>query len=139
MANKQYWLMKTEPETFSYDDIVKQGQSCWDGVRNYTARNNMAAMKNGDRVLIYHSVNGKEVVGIAEVVRESYPDPTIDDQRWVAVDVKPIEKLKNPVTLETIKKDPALQEMALIKLSRLSVQPVKKEEFDHIVKLSQKD
>lgn len=133
----QYWLIKSEPNTYSWDDLVKLGQDHWDGVRNYAARNNMKLMKEGDLALFYHSVNGKEVIGIAKVVREHYPDPTTDDDRWVVVDFVPQEKLKKPISLETIKADSQLQEMVLVNNSRLSVQPVKKEEFDRVIALSE--
>lgn len=132
-----YWLIKSEPNTYSWDDLVKLGKDHWDGVRNYQARNNLKAMKPGDLALFYHSVNEKCVVGIAECVSESYPDPTIDDDRWVVVDFVPKEKLKNTVTLEQIKTMPSLAEMVLVKNSRLSVQPVKREEFDTILAMSE--
>lgn len=128
-----YWLIKSEPNTYSWDDFVKLKRDHWDGVRNYQARNNLQAMKKGDLALFYHSVNEKSVVGIAEVVKEFYPDPTTDDDRWVVVDVVPKQKLKNPVTLAQIKGDERLQNMVLVKNPRLSVQPVRKEEFDIIV------
>ena len=128
-----YWLIKSEPNTYSWDDFVKLKRDHWDGVRNYQARNNLQAMKKGDLALFYHSVNEKSVVGIAEVVKEFYPDPTTTDDRWVVVDVVPKQKLKNPVTLSQIKGDERLQEMVLVKNSRLSVQPVRKEEFDIVV------
>lgn len=130
-----YFLVKSEPFKYSWDTFVKDKRTFWDGVRNYQARNNMVAMKEGDLVLFYHSNEGKEVVGIAKVVKESYPDPTTDDDRWVVVDLAPVEALKNPVKLETIKKDDLLKETALIKQSRLSVMPLKAEEFDRIVAL----
>ncbi len=130
-----YWLIKSEPNTYSWDDFVKLKRDHWDGVRNYQARNNMQAMKTGDLALFYHSVNEKSVVGIAEVVKEFYPDPTTDDDRWVVVDLVPKEKLKKPVTLAQIKEDKRLENMVLVKNSRLSVQPVRKEEFDIVVGL----
>lgn len=128
-----YWLIKSEPNTYSWDDFVKLKRDHWDGVRNYQARNNLQAMKKGDLALFYHSVNEKSVIGIAEVVKEFYPDPTTTDDRWVVVDVVPKQKLKNPVTLAQIKGDERLQDMVLVKNSRLSVQPVRKEEFDIVV------
>ena len=128
-----HWLIKSEPNTYSWDDFVKLGRDHWDGVRNYAARLHMMNMKKGDLALFYHSVNEKSVVGIAKVVEEHYPDPTTDDDRWVVVDLVPVEKLKNPVTLEQIKKDNRLKDMILVNNSRLSVQPVKKEEFDIVV------
>jgi predicted RNA-binding protein with PUA-like domain len=127
-----YWLVKSEPGAYSWDDFVKLGRDHWDGVRNYQARNNMKLMKEGDEVLFYHSINGKEVVGIARVVREFYPDPTIDDDRWVVVDLVPVRKLDKPVTLVQIKADKKLEGFALIKNSRLSVMPVEKEHY-HII------
>ncbi|MEC7754297.1 MAG: EVE domain-containing protein [Bacteroidota bacterium] len=132
-----YWLIKSEPNTYSYDDLVQKGKDHWDGVRNYQARNNLKAMKPGDLALFYHSVNEKAVVGIAECVSEHYPDPTTDDDRWVVVDFVPKQKLKKPVSLEEIKQESLLSEMVLVKNSRLSVQPVKKEEFDQILKMAQ--
>jgi predicted RNA-binding protein with PUA-like domain len=130
-----YWLVKSEPEKYSWEKFNKDGRTFWDGVRNYTARNNMREMKEGDLVLFYHSNEGKEVVGIAKVVKESYPDPTIDDPTWVVVDLSPVETLKNPVTLATIKADSALKDIQLVRLGRLSVVSLKREEFDHIVAL----
>jgi len=132
-----YWLIKSEPNTYSWDDLVKLGRDHWDGVRNYQARNNIKAMKPGDLALFYHSVNEKSVVGIAECVSDYYPDPTTDDDRWVVVDFVPKEKLKKPVTLEQIKSTPSLEDMVLVKNSRLSVQPVKREEFDTVLALSE--
>lgn len=133
----KYWLIKSEPGTYSWDDFVKLGRDHWDGVRNYQARNNMKEMKVGDLALFYHSVNEKSIIGIAEIVREHYPDPTIDDDRWVVVDVVPVEKLKNPVSLDLVKADERLSQMVLVKNSRLSVQPVAKEEFDIIIGMGQ--
>ena len=133
----RYWLIKSEPGTYSWDDFVKLGRDHWDGVRNYQARNNMKEMKVGDLALFYHSVKEKSVIGIAEVVREYYPDPTIDDDRWVVVDFVPVEKLNEPVTLDQIKADERLDQMVLVNNSRLSVQPVAKEEFDIVVGMGQ--
>ena len=133
-----YWLIKSEPNAYSWDDLVKLGRDHWDGVRNYQARNNIKAMKPGDLALFYHSVNEKSIVGVAECVSDHYPDPTTDDKRWVVVDFIPKEKLMQPVTLEQIKQKPELSEMVLVKNTRLSVQPVKKEEFDLIIALSEK-
>jgi predicted RNA-binding protein with PUA-like domain len=132
----KYWLAKSEPKKYSWNDFVSEGQDYWDGVRNYQARNNLSAMKIGDRVLFYHSVTGKEVVGIAEVVREAYQDPTTDDERWVAVDMAPVEKLARPVTLADIKAEPALAEVALVKQSRLSVVPLLASEYRKILSLA---
>lgn len=127
--------MKTEPATFSWEDLVRDKRTKWDGVRNYQARNNMKAMKKGDHVLIYHSVTGKACVGIAEVVKEHYPEKTTDKGDWVLVDLAPVKKLKNPVTLDEIKTTPSLSEIKLIRQSRLSVMPLTKKEFDTIVKM----
>lgn len=132
-----YWLIKSEPNTYSWDDLVKDKQTYWDGVRNYQARNNMKAMQKGDMALYYHSVNEKSIVGIAKIVKEHYQDPTTEDDRWVVVDVAPERPLKKPVTLADVKADERLDEMVLVKNSRLSVQPVKKEEFDIIIGLSE--
>ena len=131
----KYWLAKSEPKKYGWDDFVSEGRDYWDGVRNYQARNNLSAMKIGDRVLFYHSVTGKEVVGIAEVVREAYQDPTTDDERWVAVDMVPVKKLTRPVTLAEIKAEPALAEVALVKQSRLSVVPLLASEYRKILSL----
>lgn len=133
----EYWLIKTEPTTYSWDDFVALGVDHWDGVRNFKARNNIKAMKKGDLCLFYHSVNEKSVIGIAEVVKEYYKDPTTDDHRWYVMDVKPVRKLKRPVTLAEVKADHRLSEMQLVKYSRLSVQKVRKEEFDVILELSE--
>jgi len=135
MFNMNYFLVKSEPFKYSWDTFVEDKRTFWDGVRNYQARNNMIAMKEGDLVLFYHSNEGKEVVGIAKVVKESYPDPTTEDDRWVVVDLAPVEPLRKPINLETIKKDGLLKETALVKQSRLSVMPLKAEEFDRIVAL----
>lgn len=132
---RSYWLVKSEPTTYAWDALVKEGSTCWDGVRSYAARNHMRAMKTNDRVLYYHSNEGKEVVGVAKVTRESYPDPTTDDERWVVVDLAAVRPLKEPVTLATIKADPVLQKIALVKQSRLSVMPIEKQAFERILKL----
>lgn len=132
-----YWLIKTEPNTYSWEDLERDGNTLWDGVRNYQARNNLKAMKTGDLCLFYHSVKEKCVVGFAEVIREHYPDPTIQDDQWVVVDIKPVQKLKQPVTLDQVKTDPRLKDMVLVRNSRLSVQPVKREEFDLIVGMAE--
>ncbi|GHE23669.1 EVE domain-containing protein [Sphingobacterium griseoflavum] len=130
-----YFLVKSEPFKYSWEQFNKDGQTFWDGVRNFQARNNLKAMKKGDLVLFYHSNEGKNVVGIAEVVKEFYQDPTTDDERWVVVDLAPVETFKTPVTLETIKADEFLQDIALVRQGRLSVMPLKAEEFDRIVAL----
>ncbi len=130
-----HWLVKSEPFKYSWDTFSTEGIACWDGVRNYQARNNLQAMKTGDLVLFYHSNEGKAVVGIAKIVREAYPDPTANDPTWVAVDLAPVEKLIQPVTLEQIKTDNRLSQIALLRQSRLSVMPLKTEEFDCILEL----
>ncbi|QBQ42375.1 EVE domain-containing protein [Sphingobacterium psychroaquaticum] len=130
-----YFLVKSEPFKYSWEQFNKDGETFWDGVRNYQARNNLKAMQKGDLVLFYHSNEGKEVVGIAKVVKEFYQDPTTDDARWVVVDLAPVETFKTPVTLEKIKEDELLQDVALVRQGRLSVMPLKVEEFDRIVAL----
>lgn len=130
----KYWLVKQEPEAYSFDDLVKDGATDWTGVRNFQARNNLREMKKGDHVLFYHSVSEKSVVGLAVVSREEFPDPT--DDKWIAVEIKPVERYGKPVTLEQIKGQKALENIALIKQSRLSVMPLTKKEFDTIVKLT---
>jgi len=132
----KYWLIKSEPFKYSWDDFVEEGKSMWDGVRNYTARLNMMEMKVGDLVLFYHSNEGKEIVGLAKVSKEHYPDPTTDDPRWVVVEFVPVEKFPKTVTLAQVKADERFKDMALVRLSRLSVAPVKREEFDLIVGLA---
>jgi predicted RNA-binding protein with PUA-like domain len=128
-----YWLVKSEPYKYSWRQFFAEGRTFWDGVRNYQARNNLRAMKKGDLVLFYHSNEGLEVVGVARVVREAYPDPTTDDLRWVAVDIEPVETLATPVCLNDVKKDKRLQNMALMKQRQLSVMPLTEEEFAVIV------
>ncbi|MBM4268713.1 MAG: EVE domain-containing protein [Deltaproteobacteria bacterium] len=135
---RQHWLVKQEPTKYPFSQLQKDKKTTWDGVRNHQARNNLAAMKKGDGVLYYHSVIGTEVVGICEVSRESFPDPSADDPRWVAVEIAATKALPHPVGLAEIKQDPALQDMALLRQSRLSVMPVTKAEFDRIVKLGTK-
>lgn len=132
---RQYWLVKQEPTNYSFDQLVADGRTMWDGVRNFQARNNLKAMRAGDRVLFYHSVVGTAVVGVCEVVREAYPDPTTKESQWVAVDLAPLEKLERPVTLEEIKADPRLRDIPLVRQGRLSVVPLEKTAFDAIVKL----
>jgi len=132
---KGHWLVKQEPTAYSWDQLVRDGRTSWEGVRNYQARNNLKAMKAGDRVLFYHSVVGQEVVGIAEVVREAYQDPTTKDERWVVVDLAPVKPLATPVTLDAIKGVPALKDIALLRQGRLSVMPLTKDAFDAIVKM----
>jgi len=133
------WLMKTEPETFGWDDLLKQGSSMWDGVRNYQARNNIRKMKIGDTVLFYHSVTNPGIVGLAEVCKEFYPDPTAKEGDWSVVDVKPVRKLKRTISLQEIKQQPDLQNMYLVKSPRLSVQPVTKEEFSFILEMEKRN
>jgi len=136
MKNKtSFWIVKQEPSQYSWQQFEKDGSTYWDGVRNYQARNNLKAMKKGDKLLFYHSVIGKEIVGIAEVTRESYPDPTTNDERWVVVDLKPLKAFKVPVPLEIIKTHQELSDIPLIKQSRLSVMPIKKKEFQVLLKL----
>jgi predicted RNA-binding protein with PUA-like domain len=136
MKNKtsvSYWLVKQEPETYSWSDFISDGRTDWSGVRNYQARNNLREMKTGDRVLFYHSGKDKAVVGLAEVVKSAYPDPTADDAQWVAVDLKPIKALKNPVLLAAIRYDKRLSQLPLIRQSQLSVMSLTKDEFEIIV------
>lgn len=132
-----YWLIKSEPNAYSWDDLVKLGRDHWDGVRNYQARNNLKKMTIGDEALFYHSVNEKAIVGIARVVRDFYPDPTTDDDRWVVVDFEPLKPLKRKVTLEEVKAIPQLSNMSLVKNTRLSVQPVTRREYEIIIKMSE--
>ena len=132
----KYWLLKSEPDAWSWDNQVKEGASMWDGVRNYQARNNLKEMKKNDLCFFYHSVTERSIVGIVKVVKEYYPDPTDITGRFVVVDVKATKKLKNPVTLDQIKEHSKLQDIALVKQSRLSVMPLKKTEWDIIVKMS---
>ena len=133
---KKFWLVKQEPSAYSWANFVADGKTSWTGVRNYTARNNLRAMRKGDAVLFYHSVVGKEIVGIAEVIREAYPDPTAKEGDWSAVDLAPKEVLPRPVPLDEIKGNKKLKEMALLRLSRLSVQPVSSAEFQEILKMA---
>jgi predicted RNA-binding protein with PUA-like domain len=135
---KQHWMVKQEPTSYSWDQFTADGKAAWTGVRNFQARNNLRAMKGGDEVLYYHSVVGKEVVGIAKVTKEAYPDPTADDHTWICVDLAPVKKLAHPVSLESMKKAPALAKMALLRQSRLSVMPLTAEEFRSIIDLAKK-
>ena len=137
--SKNYWLLKSEPSTWSWQDQVKSKIDMWDGVRNYQARNNLMKMKKGDHCFFYHSVHEKSIIGIVEVHKEHYPDPTDKSKRFVAIDVKALKKLKYPVTLDRIKKNNKLQKISLIKQSRLSVMPLTINEFKEIIKLSNKD
>jgi predicted RNA-binding protein with PUA-like domain len=130
-----YWLVKSEPDSFSWDQQVANKVEPWTGVRNHTARQNLNAMKLGDRAFFYHSNQGKEIVGVVEVVREAYPDPTADKGPWVCVDMKAVGPMPHPVTLVAVKADPKLADMALVRLSRLSVMPVSKPHWDYICRL----
>lgn len=131
-----YWLMKSEPDVFSYDDLVEKGRAEWDGVRNHSAKLNMMAMKKGDQAIFYHSNIGVEAVGIMEIVEEAAPDSTDETGKWVAVHVAPVRKFARTVSLKTMKSDPALADMQMIRQSRLSVSALKKAEFEHIVALA---
>ncbi|HZH96718.1 MAG TPA: EVE domain-containing protein [Flavisolibacter sp.] len=130
------WLVKSEPDTYSWDQFVKDGETKWDGVRNYAARNNLKAMQKGDLVFFYHSNKGMEIVGIAKIIKQAYQDPTTDDAAWIVVDLKPVRRLKNPVSLKQIKADGRLAQMDLLRLSRLSVQAVKEEEWEIVLDLA---
>jgi len=130
-----HWLVKSEPFKYSWEKFNKDGRTFWDGVRNYQARNNLREMKEGDLVLFYHSNEGKNVVGIAKIVKEFYQDPTTDDKNWVVVDLVPFQSLKNPVTLEQIKAEESLKDISLVKQGRLSVMPLKATEFDKILEM----
>ncbi|MFT4521521.1 MAG: putative RNA-binding protein with PUA-like domain [Bacteroidia bacterium] len=132
----QYWLMKSEPNKYSWDDLEKDTWTFWDGVRNYSARLNLRAMEVGDRAFFYHSNLGKEIVGIVEIIKTSYQDPTTDDDRWVAVDIKPVKKLETPVTLQQVKADEQINGMELVRLMRLSVSKVSEAEYNKICELA---
>ncbi len=136
-TEKNYWLVKSEPFKYSWDQFIQDGQTFWDGVRNYAARNNLKAMKKGDLVLWYHSNEGVEIIGVAKVIKEHYQDPTTDEDAWVVVDLKPVKKLKKTVPLTVVKSDPRLANMALVRLGRLSVQPVTPAEWDIVMELSE--
>ncbi|SHE83777.1 EVE domain-containing protein [Flavisolibacter ginsengisoli] len=131
-----YWLVKSEPSVYSWEQFQKDGKTSWEGVRNYAARNHLKAMKKGDEVFYYHSNEGLSIVGIAKVVKEAYQDPTTSEDAWVTVDLKPIKSLKNPVSMKQIKNDKRLQEMALLRISRLSVQPVTETEWKAVLELA---
>lgn len=130
-----YWLVKSEPSTYSWEDLVKDGSTTWDGVRNYAARNHLRSMKKNDEVFFYHSMDSTAIIGIAKVIKEAFQDPTTSDENWVAVQLKPVKKLKRPIMLSEIKKHPGLKTMALVRISRLSVQPVTDEEWETIIRL----
>lgn len=129
-----YWMVKQEPDAYSWDDFVKDGATEWTGVRNFQARNNLKGMKKGDKVLFYHSVTGKEVVGIATVSRSEFPDPT--DEKWVAVELRPVKPIKKPVSLAQIKANLALANIGLLRQSQLSVMPLTKDEYEEILSMS---
>jgi predicted RNA-binding protein with PUA-like domain len=131
-----YWLVKSEPSAYGWEQLEKDKQTEWTGVRNFAARNHLKAMKKGDEVLFYHSNEGLEIVGIAKVAKEAYPDPTSNEAQWVVVDLKPHKKLKNPVSLEAIKKEKRLKDMALVRIGRLSVQPVSDKEWNVIMEMA---
>ena len=133
---KKFWLVKQEPSAYSWADFVADGKTSWTGVRNYTARNNLRAMRKGDSVLFYHSVTDKAVFGIAKVLREAYRDPTATEGDWSAVDLAPEKPLRRPVTLDEIKRNPHLKDIALLRLSRLSVQPLSSVEFQEILRMA---
>ena len=135
---KQYWLVKSEPESYSWADLVKDGKTAWTGVRNYQARNNLRAMKKGDQVLFYHSVSDKQIVGIAKVATEAYADKTAKVGDWSAVDLAPEKPLKHPISLDEVKADSALKNMALVRNSRISVTPVTEGEWERIISLGSK-
>lgn len=130
-----YWLVKSEPEAYSYDRLEKEGKTMWEGVRNYAARNNLRAMNKGDLVLFYHSVKGLEVVGICKVTKEAYPDPTAEKGDWSVVDLIPVKRFANPVSLQDIKATPALQNIGLVRIGRLSVMPLEQAEFEKILEM----
>jgi predicted RNA-binding protein with PUA-like domain len=131
-----YWLIKSEPLVYGWEQFSKDKKTSWDSIRNYAARNNLRDMRKGDEVFFYHSNEGMEIVGIATVVNESYQDPTTEDKNWLAVDLKPLKKLKKPVTLIQIKNDPELSQMELVRIPRLSVQKVNLKEWNRIIKFS---
>lgn len=131
------WLIKSEPEAFSYEDLERDGITMWDGVRNYAARNNLRGMQVGDQALFYHSLSDKAIVGICKVAKAFYPDPTADKGDWSVVDMVPLKRLNRPLSLAEIKSDPKLQQLPLIRNSRLSVMPVSREEFDYILWLTE--
>ncbi len=130
-----YWLVKSEPAAYAWTQFVKDGKTAWTGVRNFQARNNLRAMKKGDQVFFYHSVSDKQVVGLARVAKEFYPDATAEEGDWSCVDLEPVKPLKNPVSLETIKADTVLKELPLVKQSRLSVTPLTKAQAERILKI----
>jgi predicted RNA-binding protein with PUA-like domain len=132
-----YWLAKSEPEAYAWSQLVKDGKTAWTGVRNFQARNNLRSMKKGDPVFFYHSVSEKQIVGLAKVVKEAYPDGTAEEGDWSCVDLAPVKALAKPVPLETIKGDKGLKEMALLRQSRLSVTPLTREQFERLLALAE--
>ena len=132
-----YWLVKSEPSVYSWEQFQKDGKTSWEGVRNYAARNHLKAMKKGDEVFYYHSNEGLSIVGIAKVVKEAYQDPTTTEEAWVTVDLKPVKSLKHPVSMKQIKNEQHLQDMALLRISRLSVQPVTEAEWKVVLEIAQ--
>lgn len=133
---RNYWIVKQEPEAYSFDTFVKDGRTAWTGVRNFQARNNLRAMKKGDLAFFYHSVSEKQIVGLAKVIKEAYPDKTAEEGDWSAVDLQPVERLAHPVSLDRLKADPQLKELPLIRQSRLSVVPVSEKQAEHIMELA---
>jgi predicted RNA-binding protein with PUA-like domain len=133
---QQHWLVKSEPESYSWSDLVKDGQTAWTGVRNFQARNNLRAMKKGDQVAFYHSVSDKQIVGIAKVVKEAYADKTADEGDWSCVDLAPVKQLKKPISLAEVKSDSLLKEMLLVRHSRISVTPVSEAEWKRLLQLA---
>ena len=131
-----FWLVKSEPSVYSFDQLVKEKKVVWDGIRNYAARNNLRSMKKGDKALFYHSNEGVEIIGIAEVSKTAFQDPTTDNANWLAVELKPVKKLKKSVPLAVVKEEKALRDMDLVRLGRLSVQQVRPEEWEVIMKLA---
>jgi predicted RNA-binding protein with PUA-like domain len=132
-----YWLVKSEPSVYSWEDFQKDGKTSWEGVRNYAARNHLRAMKKGDEVFYYHSNEGLSIVGIAKVIKEAYQDPTTAEEAWVTVDLKPVKSLKHPVSMKQIKNEKRLQDIALLRISRLSVQPVTEAEWMVVLEMAQ--
>jgi predicted RNA-binding protein with PUA-like domain len=133
-----YWLVKSEPSTYSWEQFKKDGSTTWDGVRNYAARNHLRSMRKNDEVFFYYSMEAHEIIGTAKVSKEAFQDPTTDEEAWVAVELKPGKKLKKPVSLKDIKSNPALKNMALVRISRLSVSPVTDKEWETIIEMSEK-
>ena len=133
---KNYWIVKSEPESYSWENLVKDGGTAWTGIRNYQARNNLRAMKKGDGVVFYHSVTGKDAVGLAKVRKEAYPDPTAKEGDWSAVEIAPVKAFSKPVSLETMKVDKVLKETLLVRHSRISVSPLTEAQFERLMELA---